>query len=111
MRVSVYDRLLLKFELARVVATALDAHGAIVVAVYFSKYDIVYRSSDLAPLKCFTIFKLQGEGTHRIKLNRTPPELAFEIRICPEFPASPLTVTSNNHRVVTHLKENCCLEI
>lgn len=106
MRVSVYDRLLLKFKLARVVATALDAHSAIVVTVYFSKDNIVYRRSDLAPLKCFTIFKLQGEDPYRIKLNGAPPELTFEVGVCPEFPASSLTVTSNNHWVVTYLKNN-----
>lgn len=103
MRISVDDRLLFKFQLTGVFTTALNAHGAIMVTIDLSQYDIVYRGGDFAPLKCFTIFKLQINDTHWIKLYRTPPKLPFEIRITPKFPASSITVTSYNHRVVAHL--------
>lgn len=79
MRVSVNDGLLFELELAGVSAAALDAHSAIVITVNLSQYDIVYRSGDLAPLKCFAIIELQGEDTHGIKLYGTSPKLAFEI--------------------------------
>lgn len=105
MWVPVYDRLLLEFEFAGVSTTAFYAHGAIVVTIDFSNYDVIYRSSDLAPLKCLSIFKLKGKSSHRIELDGTTPELAFEIRICPKFPPSALTVTGNNHRMMTNLKK------
>lgn len=104
MWIPVYDGLLLEFELARVSTTASYAHGAIMITIYFTNYDVVYRSSNFAPLKCLTILKLKGKNSHRIKLDRTAPELAFEIRICPKFPTSALTMTSNNHRMMTNLK-------
>lgn len=60
MWVSVNDRLLLELEFARVIATAPNAHGAIVITINFPKYDIVYGSGDLAPLEGLAIVKLQG---------------------------------------------------
>ena len=36
MWISVYDRLFLELELAWVIATALDAHGAIMVTIDFT---------------------------------------------------------------------------
>lgn len=106
MGISVYDGLLLEFELAGVVATALYTHGAIMITINFTKNNVVYGSGNLAPLKGLTILKLQGKDTNRIKLNRSPPKLPLEIGICPEFPPSSLTVTSNNHWVVTYLNES-----
>lgn len=58
MWISIYDRLFLELELAGVLATAFDSHGAIVITVNFSQYDIVNGSSDLAPLKRLPILKL-----------------------------------------------------
>lgn len=104
MWIPVYYRLLLEFELARVSTTAFYTHGAVMITIDFTNNDVVYRSSDLAPLKCLTIFKLKGKDPYRIKLNGTAPELAFEIRICPKFPTSALTMAGNNHRMMTNLK-------
>lgn len=104
MWVPVYDGLFLEFEFARVCTTAFYAHGAVVIAVDFTNYDVIYRSGDLAPLKCLPIFKLKSKNPHRIKLNGTTPELAFEIRISPKLPTSALTVAGNNHRMMTNLK-------
>jgi hypothetical protein len=103
--IPVYDGLLLELELAGVVSTALDAHCSIVVTINFTKYNVVYGGGDLAPLKGLTVLKLQGEDTNRIKLNRPPPKLPFEIGVSPELPASSLTVASNYHRVVTNLNK------
>jgi hypothetical protein len=105
MGIPVYDGLLLELELARIFSTALDTHGSVVITINFTKYNVVYGSGDLAPLKGLSILKLQGEDTNRIELNRPPPKLPLEIGISPEFPASSLTVTSNYHRVVTYLKK------
>lgn len=105
MGISVYDGLLLELELARVFATALDAHCSIVVAINFTKYNVVYGGGDLTPLKGLTVLELQGEDTNRIKLNRPPPKLPFEIGVSPELPASSLTVACNYHRVVTYLNK------
>lgn len=69
MWISVYDRLLLELQLARVIATASDAHGAIMITINFSQYNVVNRSGDLTPLEHLTILKLQVEDTHGIKLN------------------------------------------
>ena len=60
MGISIYDRLLLELELARVIATAFDAHCAIVITVDFPKNNIVYGSGNFAPLKSLSILKLQG---------------------------------------------------
>lgn len=60
MRISVYDRLLLELELAGVITAAFYAHGAIMITIDFTNYDIVYGSGHLAPLKCLTILKLKG---------------------------------------------------
>jgi hypothetical protein len=76
-----------------------------VVTINFTKYNVVYGGGDLAPLKGLTVLKLQGEDTNRIKLNRPPPKLPFEIGVSPELPASSLTVASNYHRVVTNLNK------
>lgn len=103
MWVPVYDRLLLEFEFAGVSTTAFYAHGAIMVTIDFSNYNVIYRSCDLAPLKCLSIFKLKGKNSHRIKLDRATPELAFEIRICPKFPPPAFTVTGNDHWMMTNL--------
>lgn len=104
MRIPVYDRLLLEFEFARVSTAASYAHGAIMITIDFTDYDVVYGSSNFAPLKGLTILKLKRKNSHRIKLDGTAPELAFKIRICPKFPTSALTMTSNNHRMMTNLK-------
>lgn len=60
MGISIYDRLLLELELARVIATASDAHGAIVITIDFTKNNIVYGSRNFAPLKSLSILELQG---------------------------------------------------
>ena len=62
----VHDRLLFELELARIIPTAFDAHGAIMVTVDFTNYDVVYGSGHLAPLKCLTIFKLKSKDTNGI---------------------------------------------
>lgn len=111
MWITVYYRLLFELELARILSSALDAHGTIMITIDLTKDDVVYRSGNLAPFKSFSIFKLKRENANRIKLNRTPPEFALEIGVSPEFPASALTVTSNNHWVMTHLSKSYMSDI
>lgn len=103
MGISVNDGLLLELELAGVVSISPNAHGTIMVTVNLTKDDIVDRSGDFAPLKCLSIFKLESKNTYGIKLDGSAPKFSFQIGISPEFPASAITMTSNDHWVVTHL--------
>lgn len=103
MRITVNDGLFLEFQFARILAAAFDSHGAIVITINLANDDIVYGCCDFAPLKGLPIFKLEGEYPHGIKLNGSTPKFPFQIRICPEFPASSITVTSDYHWMVTDL--------
>jgi len=73
------DRLLLELQLARIIPTAFDPHGAIMITIDFTNYDVVYGSSHLAPLKCLAIFKLKSKSTNRIQLDRTSPEFTLDV--------------------------------
>lgn len=104
MRISVNDRLFFELQFARVLSTTFYAHGTIMIAIDFSQYNVIDGSGNFTPLKFLTILKLQGQNTYRIKLNRPTPELPSKVGITPKFPSHTVTMTSNNHWVVTNLK-------
>ena len=102
--IAINYRLFFEFKLAGVLATPIDTHCAIVITINFANYDIVYGGSHFTPLKCFSIIKLEGKNSYRIKLNGPTPELPFQIGITPESPTSTFTVACNNHWVMADLK-------
>ena len=103
MGIPIYYRLLFELKLAGIVSAAFDSHGAIMITVNFTDYNVVYGSCHLSPLKCLAIFKLKHKYTNRIQLDGATPKFTLEIRVSPEFPTSALTVTGNNHGMVTDL--------
>lgn len=134
MRIPVYYRLLLEFEFAWKLMISLYAHGAIVIAIQLSKYKVINGSSNLerrfvylnnlrcsvgihdefskrcsplylAPLENFAIIKLKCKNTNGIKLDWATPKLAFQITVSKKFPSITLTVTSNNHWMMTNLHD------
>lgn len=79
MGIPVNDRLFLEFKLARIIATAFNAHGAIMVTVDLADYNVINGGGYLAPLKTFPIIKLECKHPYWIELNGPTPKFTLQV--------------------------------